>query len=421
MTTGHHWLTAPLLVLMTACIGGSSQDQAATVVRDSAGVLIVQNGSSATPPIWTVAATPSVVIGGNERDAGSQLFRAVSATRLPNGLIAVGNVGTSEVLIFAADGRRLGTYGRRGRGPGEFSGSMMRVLPSNSDDVVAEDLGLQRKLIRFTLDGLVDSEIVLAPAKRPSGGAHSDPATSPGGVGFVLSEPLPNDPEQPSKLTRPSAHVLRFSFSGEGRLDTVATYPGAELFYADVGPRPAMGGGTVTGPRPISPLFQASTRLAGGGSPWRIAVGDQSKTMVDVYDEAGRQVQRIGWSSEVRPPSTRDMEVARDRYVESRRLDRPGALRSLDAMPSIDRTPVFDEVTIGRDNNLWIRRYSLPTDENAHWWVFAPDGKMIAVVDLPADRTLLEAGTEYVLLHAVDDLGIERIELWHLEKQESPE
>jgi len=315
-------LVASVAVIgMSACRDRQGQlQQDRTTVRDSAGTAIVVNRASAEMTDWRLAPTPERVIGDPEAHPVAQLFRAYSATRTGTGDIVIGNSGTSQILVVTKDGSLLAAFGRRGRGPGEFGG-MARVIASDADAILIEDLGLQRKLLRFTLTGELVEEVVLPTRVIFRGGAWSDPAASPAGVEFILAEPL--DAPNLGRVTRPQRgplFVVRFTYHGDGP-DTLATYPGTELFNADVGPQPAFGGGTASGPRSVAPLFGSKTRLAGGGTPWRAVVADQARASYDVFGEDGSLVRRVQWQATGRVPTSRDITLAREEFVRSRRQD----------------------------------------------------------------------------------------------------
>ena len=193
---------------------------------------------------------------------------------------------------------------------------------------------------------------MLLPARASlGGGAWSFPSLSASGVQFMLHEPLaPPDPGL-GKPYRGRLSVIRFSYYGEGP-DAIAVYPGTEMLRADVGPQPAIGGGTVSGPRNIRPLFSPATLMAGGGLPWRTIVGGQAQACFDVFRDDGTNIQRVCWNATPRQPTSADVRLAREAYVQSRRQDSIGALRTLDVMPPVNVTPVFDEIVVGRDNHV---------------------------------------------------------------------
>ena len=407
------FMLGAIVVTTSTCVDrDTGPGNLAVVTRDSAGVQVVANGGGSPTPAWRISGEPLLVIGGDESNPGTQLYRAGSAKRLPGGDVAVGNSGTLEVLVFGLTGERRATLGGAGEGPAEFGGfgvSVVAVTPTG--EVFAEGLGSTPKLVKFREDGSVE-HVSVAPSKVvPRGGVWSDRATSPAGTSFRLGEPLYQLSGHPSSsVDRGRGFVVRFTYQGAGP-DTIGRYPGAELFYADVGPRRSFGGTGVSGAPPIEPLFRATSRLAGGGEPWRVVVGDEAQAAFDTYAEDGQLIRRVHWAAAGRRPSARDVELAKEVYLQSHQRDGAAAERSLRAMPAVERTPVFDGLLVGEDGRVWVRRYSLPTDEEGLWWIFGTDGRLMSTAAIPSGYDILEAGKDYALLRATDDLGVERIEL----------
>ena len=84
---------------------------------------------------------------------GWDLFNASHVQSLSDGRLAVLNAGTSEILVFSADGRLELTFGGEGRGPGELMRPLfLGVLPG--DSIVVTELTPQRATV-FTADGSV--------------------------------------------------------------------------------------------------------------------------------------------------------------------------------------------------------------------------------------------------------------------------
>jgi hypothetical protein len=405
------------IAALVACSGEETLSRGSAVVRDSAGVEIVDNHTISAVTTWSIAPDASLVIGGDESDAETQLYLALSATLLSNGHLAVGNSGTSQVFVFDGSGRRIADIGRRGSGPGEFS-PIMRVLPSVRSGIVAEDLSVQRKLIRFDLDGGMQEETVLPLHAAPKSGAMWDPVTSPLGTAFILAQAQLQSGDG-ADLRRDPAFLIRYTYGGAGP-DTVATYPGAERFHADVGPRPVPGRAAIAGPRPLAPLFAATSRISGGGDPWRLATGDQALAEYHVYHDDGTLLRKVRWPARGREPTARNLQLSRTAYADARPQDPMGARRALAAMPAVARTPVFDEIRISHTGDTWVRRYPLPTDEEAFWWIFATSGQLTASILLPTRFDLLDIGATQIVARVTDELGIERIEVWLLRPDAPP-
>ena len=68
---------------------------------------------------WAVDPKPTVTIGLDDTNPAALLQKIVSATRLPNGGILVGDLGDYALKQFSATGKYERSFGRKGGGPGE--------------------------------------------------------------------------------------------------------------------------------------------------------------------------------------------------------------------------------------------------------------------------------------------------------------
>ena len=98
---------------------------APTPIRDSAGIVIVENARPADGSRlgWEVSPGPVLSIGTVEGEGNFQLHQVDDALRLRDGRIVVANAGSHRLLVFDDEGNYLAAWGQRGQGPGDFSGS----------------------------------------------------------------------------------------------------------------------------------------------------------------------------------------------------------------------------------------------------------------------------------------------------------
>ena len=92
---------------------------------------------------WTVDPTPLLSLGATDADTSHEFSGVSGAVRMPNGAIVMSDNGSRQLRWFSANGKRLGTSGRRGAGPGEFIGRIT-VARLGADTVVAWDEKLAR-------------------------------------------------------------------------------------------------------------------------------------------------------------------------------------------------------------------------------------------------------------------------------------
>lgn len=112
----------------------SDPPEAAVVVRDSAGIRIVESRRPRLAPgAWTVEDEPVLHIGGSTATGPAALYRVSDAGTLPDGSLVVANVGSQELRFFGPDGEPRGTAGSYGNGPGEFRDLYhIEVLPDGA-------------------------------------------------------------------------------------------------------------------------------------------------------------------------------------------------------------------------------------------------------------------------------------------------
>lgn len=94
-------LAAAAVAALSGCRDGGGSTPT-VLVRDSAGTRIVENrGDPARVHLgWRLSPAAVVDLGG---DADGKLYRAMSATRLSDGRIAVANSGSGTIEVFGSD------------------------------------------------------------------------------------------------------------------------------------------------------------------------------------------------------------------------------------------------------------------------------------------------------------------------------
>src|SRR5690606_23453844 len=137
----------PLLLLALACESGGGAEPAA-VVRDSAGIAIVEHAPTASATLHVVS-EPVLEIGAVEGADEYQLYGVRSVARASDGTIVVAL--DTELRWYDPAGRFVRRAGRAGEGPGEFRRiSYMRLLPG--DTVLVFD-GANRRTTIIAPDG----------------------------------------------------------------------------------------------------------------------------------------------------------------------------------------------------------------------------------------------------------------------------
>lgn len=130
-------LSLALLTTISACAERTSANPSKTIT-DSASVSIVTSMRS----VWgdsaaRIESMPLLRIGAEE--AGPNQFSFIGpALLLEGGRLAVVELSVNEVRVFDSSGTHLRSFGRRGRGPGEF-GVISALHPKSIDSLFAYD------------------------------------------------------------------------------------------------------------------------------------------------------------------------------------------------------------------------------------------------------------------------------------------
>jgi hypothetical protein len=394
----------PLLPCLALAACGGEAGGGRAVVRDSAGIAIVENVSpddSAAYAWWRIGEL-LLDIGGEGAGPGQDLFRVSSARRLGDGSIVVANSGTSELRFFDADGALVRTAGRRGDGPGEFQG-ISWLTADALDTLLVFDARANRVSVlapdgAFARDFLFGGAgAIAAPVGQFADGSFAGRLT-------VVVRPGANQP-LPDGLTRPDIAIVRLD--PDGRLaDTIGVFPGAERFI-----RVTSAGGQIRSIEVTTPLF--------GRTPYHVAVGDElvSATQDDpemrVFgaDGALRRIVRTGRLPE---PIT---DAHRGALIEKRLINVPDEGRAsvragLEALPSAGTVPPYAALLLDREGNLWLADYDDGLKPPGRWTVYAADGRGLARITLPERFTPYEIGADWILGRELDDLDIEHVRLY---------
>ena len=80
--------------------------------------------------------------------------------------------------------------------------------------------------------------------------------------------------------------------------------------------------------------------------------------------------------------------------------------------------PAFSRIMGDAAGCLWVREYDFPLEERPApvWTVFDPEGRVLGFLETPAGLEIREIGEDYILGRKVDELGVESIQLWRLER-----
>lgn len=374
------------------------------VIRDSADVRIVENPRppSASRLDWQLGTEPAVSIGAREGEGPYLLHRARDALTLSDGRIVVANTGSYELRVFDASGIHVATWGRRGEGPGAFfplvqvhrwRGDSLLALYSHANHLAVLDT--EGSFARtFTL--VRDDSFFQVEAVLPGGAILSSDWVSRGGLSDGLSR---------------TEETYRVRDADGDMVSLLGTFPGTEWFSTWSG----SSGWSVEIPHAHSVSTFAWGDL--------VAIAPNDTYEIRVFGLDGT-LKRIVRRDHDLVPSTEahiDAEIE-DRVAqrpEEERAERRQELREdFQDIPLPETFPAFAAATADLVGHLWVREHELPGEGRANpvWTVFDPEGRVLGFVETPAGLDIYEIGEDYILGLATDELGVEYIQVWSLER-----
>jgi len=380
------------------------------VVRDSAGVRIVENHDPAWPAGagWRIADSPRLDIGSLDGPAATQFFQISDGALLSDGGFVVSGFGSHDLRRFDADGGHVWTTGREGDGPGEFRGlATLGVAPG--DTILTYDFR-QRRITRWTLDGtMVDA--------RPLEGVDE------GGFPYVETL-LPDsravytfrffdfdDPPVPGEVRRDPVEV-RVASPGDSAALLVGEFPGrAVVIFRE--------SETAGGVRMISgsPPFARTTAVeANEHGVW---VGDTDRPEVRHFglDGALQKIVKLPLEPVPVTPALVARALAAQLDNADGEEERDLARQRWEELPIPEFLPYFDALQLDRTGKLWVSAYRAPGDTTRSWYVVnAGYGNWLGTVTFPNRVSPLEIGENYILARFGDELDVEHIQIWELIK-----
>ncbi|MDH3222128.1 MAG: 6-bladed beta-propeller [Gemmatimonadota bacterium] len=397
----------PLLTMVAfaaACGPEGGPPASGPVLRDSAGITIVEN-FDATPGTrldWTLSAAPRIDIGGIDAEGPYQLFRAVHALRLPDDRLIVANAGSGDLHVYDDQGLHVATWGKQGEGPGEY------LFPSllarwAGDSVAVWDSRLRRLSI---VDGQGSYGRQLSLARGDWTGLFLWHTAFPDGRSLVTHQDVFREPPSTGLRRNPTSAFL---LGPDGEVvATLPEQPGDEVYME-------ASEGRVTLER--LPFLRGQVVVAHGN---QVVFGPTDGLELRIHDAGGEVARLIRLDVPPRPITEPDVEAEIERQVsESPEDARAGVRARYERIPTPEFFPAVEQVLADPEGNLWAQLYRPPVEAVSAptpWAVFAPDGHFRGRFETPSGLTVMQIGTDFIVGHANDELDVEHIQVWGLQR-----
>ncbi len=398
--TNRPLLFLPVIITFAAC-GSDTGRGSDTIVRDSAGIRIVENTTPLWQPgqEWRLSGEPVVDIGGGETEE-DQLFRVVGALRLRDDRIVVANGGTNEIRFYGPGGAFLSATGGDGEGPGEFR-RLSAVRRLRGDSLFAKDTRLFRSSV---FDG--QGRFIRTVQPQGSRGPSTIEIVFDDGMMMGSSVVRFNVTDVELGLFRMAFTFYRFDGAGD-LIDTLGVYPGFELYMV-----PRQGGIPSTSPHPIS----RSTYFQFLRDSYYVADNDTYEVQKYAPDGKLQQIVRLLTAPvQVEP---QHMQVLRERALAGVTDDdqRRRTEQFYRDIPVPETFPAYGGIAVSVEGYLWVRAYDVPGNQANNWSVFDAEGTLRGTVELPPHLEPLDIGPDYVLGLWRDADDVEHVRLYELVK-----
>ena len=322
------------------------------------------------PPVSAVVPTPYLDLGGGGTEAESFNW-IVAVRRQTSGTILVATYDPIQIRAFDPQGRRLGQFGRKGQGPGEYLDiKNLVVLPGDSLLVLDP---MQRRITRLGPDGTVTGTVQFTPpfASSPfdvSLQAFADATLLIGYSEVTATKPSP----RPVTVLQ---HVGRYDQTGVRR-DSLGLFFAGEYFLQATPVH--VGGGSAFWDRAFG---RRGVLVADGRAVW---LSDATTVDISKLDLHGKLLERHRLEVASSPVTTAMVAKYRsDALAKASANDRAVEERRVAEMPFPAQLPAFRQLLVDARARLWLQQYIYPQPAPNRWWILDPADRRARSVLLP--------------------------------------
>lgn len=370
---------AGFVIASVGCQSDTDQPPA-VVVRDSAGIEIVENRVPAWAPdeIWTVAPQAELVIGGNDAspspgDSTHLVWSVTDVASLSDGKVAVLSSQEQTVFLFEPSGEFVRSIGREGRGPGEFGyPEHLQILPG--DTLVVWDY-MFGPVTYFNPAGEVlrswraDVGAVFAAVRKPNQISPERvhlPMTD--GSYIVLVGLIQGSFVPPSDVPY-RVPVEFFRIDSAYGAHSLGRWEEREHLYSR---------GVYAGLP-----FAFGVQIAAGDSPLAVYIGSSDRYEVHEFTSTGALVRIVRRTVEPIPITAMDVVEWKDRVDPSADWDWDAWDRIVAELARNFRPPVVG-LLVDSEGYLWVKDREDPG--SSEWSVFDQAGRWQGTLKVPVER-----------------------------------
>lgn len=365
-------------------------------------------------PRWSFSRQPVVSIGRTVGEEEYLFFRVNAARRLDSGEIVVVDGQSRELRVFGEDGLFRRAYGGRGEGPGEFAGFPLTVSATDGRHVAIYDVPVRRITEIDLLSGDFSTRLLPTHCPLPEEvdpGSCSPAGLLPNGTVFVSRRSAPLPPVEDGSLTMRQRPYIWYGLlegdSTRGRFRALDSIRGSTTVSVGLAADYFSG----------AALFEPGGAVDVGSTG--LVLGDPHEFEIRMWDGRGtlRRVIRV------RAPPTPVTDDLLDRYRSwaDTASGLPAATHQyLASLEPAGAVPFFGGLFLDRAERIWVQDYrpfwAFGPRGPAAWTVFGSDGQPLARIEGGAPGSILEAGEDYVLVRATDELGVEQVRMYAIER-----
>ena len=397
-----------LICLGVACSGKAERAHVPAGQPDSV--------ASADIALWATTDDRSVeelfTIGRVDGDSAYTFAEIYAVDVDPSGRVYILDRGNFQVKSYAADGRFIRSFGRKGGGPGEFRNQfgIVGVSVLTGRRIAVYDF-LAQKIAIFNEDGGVDRTLRVDIRRRALHGApKAFRAVAGGRDGYLIHSvqgyavPRVRDGEGTETLI----HISR-----DGKtIDTVRHYAsrGSIVHY---GSRRAL-----LFPQPFAPATHWAVSPTG-----HLAIGNGTAYEIDVLDASGTETFRLGRKVDRQPITRHDRARFNEVFpwgngFEGLSPETERAARN--AKKKIEYPeywPVFDELKYDDGDRLWVRQprsVGKGDMDDSEWEILLPDNRYLGTVRVPGDVQVMVIAGSRVYAKVVDSVGVNYLRVYRI-------